>query len=104
VVKPAKSPTQIVIANRLRDGAVVFLTPANDWSTNVDESDIAREPVAAERLQKAADQAVADQIVVGPTLIDVTEHDGRIQPVSYRERIRAFGPTNVPNVSQRLSA
>ncbi len=103
-MKPVKPADQIVIANRLRDGAVVFLTATGDWSTKVDDSDIARDAAAAERLQKAADRAVADRLVVGPTLIDVTERDGRIQPVSYRERIRAFGPTNVPNISERLSA
>jgi hypothetical protein len=104
MVKPEKLLNQIVIANRLRDGATVFLTATDEWSTSVDDSVIATDKGAAERLQKLADKAVADRVVVGPTLIDVTAQGGRIQPVSYRERIRAFGPTNTPHVSERLSA
>lgn len=104
MTKPANPISQIVIANRLRDGATVFLTAADEWSTSVDDSVIASDPAASERLQKLADKAVAEQLVVGPTLIEVTVRAGHVQPVSYRERIRAFGPTNTPNVSERLSA
>jgi hypothetical protein len=104
MVKSVKTPdAQIVTANRLRDGAVVFLTATGDWSTNVDDAEIARSADIAARLQAVADKASVDRVVVGPYLIEVAVRDQSIQPTVYRERIRAFGPSTDARVPERLS-
>jgi hypothetical protein len=84
---------QSVTANRLRDGAVVFLRDDGSWSLRVDDSAIAGDADAAAVLLAAANQAVADRLVVGPYLIEVEPADGRVVPLVYRERIRAYGPS-----------
>ena len=35
-------------------------------------------------------------VVIDPYLIEVAETDGGAAPISYRERLRALGPTNTP--------
>jgi hypothetical protein len=83
----------IVTANRLRDGAVVFLTERGDWSLAVDDSAVARDETRAAALLAQGQQAAAAQIVVAPYLAEVTAADGRVMPLAWRERIRAFGPS-----------
>lgn len=94
MVKSVKTPdAQIVTANRLRDGAVVYLGADGRWSTAIAEGAVARDAVAAARLMTTAERAVTDRIVVGPYLIEVAATGGPPQPLGTRERIRAFGPS-----------
>ena len=92
MAKAAKSTLQIATANRLRDGAVVFLAANGTWSTALAVAEIARTAADAERLVAIANRDAATQIV-GPMLIAVTDEDGVIEPVDLRERIRANGLT-----------
>jgi hypothetical protein len=84
---------KLVTANRLRDGAVVFLTASGDWSLAVDDGAVARDDARAAALLEIGNQAAAAQFVVAPYLIEVQAEAGRIVPITYRERIRAFGPS-----------
>ena len=84
---------KLVTANRLRDGAVVFLTERGDWSLAVDDGAVARDDARAKDLLEIGAQAAAAQIVVAPYLIEVNAEGGKIVPLTYRERIRAFGPS-----------
>jgi hypothetical protein len=96
---------QSVTANRLRDGAVVFLRADGAWSTDVADSAVAGDADAAARLMAVATQAVADRLVVGPYLMEVSHDGGKINPLAYRERIRAFGPSiPVPTFTLRAAA
>jgi len=105
MVKEVKTPdAQIVTANRLRDGAVVFLTGSGEWTTQVDDSEVARDAATAARLQAIGERDMASHVVVGANLIEVTVNDRLIKPVSYRERIRAFGPSIDARAPHRLSA
>jgi hypothetical protein len=81
---------EIVTANRLIDGEVVFRAADGSWRRAVDEAEVLTERTAAEAANAAA---LADPAVVDVAVIDVTVTDGRIVPVRLRERIRAFGPT-----------
>ena len=104
-MKPAKTVApQIATASRLRDGAVVFLAGRRSWSTDIDASLVAIDAASAERLLAAANQMAADQVVVGPYLIDVSLDGETIQPLVYRERIRAFGPSIAASAPARLNA
>ena len=94
MAKTLKAPdAQVMTANRLRDGAVVYLAAADQWSTEIAEGVVARDPAAAERLTVAGNKAAADQVVVAPYLIAVTVKDNSVEALGTRERIRALGPS-----------
>ena len=86
-------PAQIVTANRLRDGAVVYLSQDGEWSKRIDGAAVAEIEADAAALLAAAEGAVAAQQVVGPYLIAVLRAEGRVEPARYRERLRAEGPS-----------
>jgi len=84
---------QMVTANRLTDGAVVFLAADGSWAERLADGQPAPEGEAAAALLKLAEAAVRTE-VVGPYLIDVGPGaDGRLVALRYRERIRAEGPS-----------
>jgi hypothetical protein len=84
---------QMITANRLTDGAVVFLASGGRWVERFEAGRIANNEAEAAALQQIADAAVTCAEVVAPYLIDAGEIDGRLQPTRYRERIRAEGPS-----------
>jgi hypothetical protein len=84
---------QMIIANRLNDGAVVFLANGNGWVTQIDEGLVIADEAEGQGLFAAAKQHEAECIVIDPQLIDVKIEDGHTRPVAIREAIRAFGPT-----------
>jgi predicted secreted protein len=84
---------QILTANRLTDGVVVWYDKEGQWNEKISGSDVARTKDDAARLEAIGKQAFADNLVVDVNLIDIEEVDGRIRPLRLRERIRAEGPT-----------
>lgn len=82
----------MVTANRLSDGAVLYLTPAGDWRGDFSAAWHGDKESAEDKLV-LAQAAIAAQIIVAPYIIDVTVDGGVAQPVRFRERIRAEGPT-----------
>ncbi len=87
------SGAQAVTANRLANGAVVFLTADSRWSPRVNDSAVAGDAGTAAALMAIANKAAADQIVVAPYLFEVSVEAGAVRPLSARESIRAAGPT-----------
>ncbi|MCW5752275.1 MAG: DUF2849 domain-containing protein [Alphaproteobacteria bacterium] len=79
-------------ANRLGDGAVVYRDRTGGWSARFADAVAVEEDLAAELLA-AAERDMDRAMVVGVALIEVARVDGRLQPASLRERIRAFGPS-----------
>ena len=84
---------QIVTANRLKDGEVVYLTSAGNWSEDLKESLVAENAQDAERLLEKAMTPTEELSVVGPYLADVELENGNVIALSQREIIRATGPT-----------
>ncbi len=84
---------QIVTANRLVDGDVVFRTADGRWLRDIDAAGLLVDKAAAEAAHAAAQADVEAALVVDVAVIDVAVEDGGIVPVRLRERIRAFGPT-----------
>jgi hypothetical protein len=84
---------KVATANRLGDGAVVFLTKTAKWSEYIDNAIVALEPQAAAALGEHGKVAEASNHVTGSYVIDVERRDGRVLPLHIRERIRALGPT-----------
>ncbi len=84
---------QIVTANRLDDGRVVFLTASDDWTADINGSALAANEEQAAELLAAGARAEAACVVIAPYLIDAEAENGQIRAASIRESIRAHGPT-----------
>lgn len=96
--------TQIMTANKLSDGTVVFLGYDGTWTRHVDDARIAERE---EDISEMEAEASVSAEVVDPYLIDVevrsAEGSSRfVKPTQYRERIRAFGPSTHPAFAKKL--
>ena len=84
---------QVMTANRLRDGEVVFLTRSGQWSEKIDDAVLALEPLAVAALEARALEDVQANVVTGQYLFEATRVDGQIRADHIRERIRTLGPS-----------
>ena len=84
---------RMIIANRLTDGLVVFLTESGQWSTAIADGLVIRDEADEGRWLDMAKSAESGCLIIDPNLIDVTVEEGAPRPVAIREAIRAFGPT-----------
>jgi hypothetical protein len=84
---------QMIIANRLRDGVVVFLAPGEGWEPSIAAGTVIDNDADATRLLGVAKRHETECQVIDPVLIDVELQDGKPHPTAIREAIRAFGPT-----------
>ncbi|MFI4964145.1 MAG: DUF2849 domain-containing protein [Caulobacterales bacterium] len=80
-------------ANRLGDGEVVFWRDGR-WVERFFDAQLFDDPETAEAAEARAKAALT--VVVDAYLIDVVPSEGRWVPLSFRERIRALGPSNHP--------
>ncbi len=88
---------QVLTANRLTNGAVVYLTAAGRWSEWIAEARTA-DKADAKALVGEGERTANE--VVAPYLIDVDTGTGMPQPLRFRERIRAFGPPVHPHFAR----
>lgn len=99
---------QVVTANRLEDGLVVYLTAAGEWSMKLGDSAVWHTQEEADIALKASEVAVTARVVVGPYLFEVAETAEGLKATSARERIRADRkPTFEPDAGSwtgRISA
>ena len=82
----------IITANRLTDGVVVFLT-ADGWSEDFNRAVVLAGAEATAGALKRAKQDETDNIVVDAYAVAVEERNGHLAPKALREAIRAAGPT-----------
>lgn len=82
----------VVTANRLSDGAVVYLRPNGGWSEDLAAAAVVSTAAAARELLAiaVADDTAAVGAYVAP--VELGE-GGSVQPGNLRERIRLRGPT-----------
>ena len=93
---------QIVTANRLRDGLVVFLSADGAWSERIGDAAGAENEAGAQELMARANQSAIECRVVEPYLVEVEiAADGR-RPVLHRESIRVSGPTVQTSLNGRI--
>ena len=82
----------VVTANRLGDGAVVYRTVDDGWSTDITSAAVVPGGPAATELLARAEKDGAR--AVGPYIAPVEfASDHRVLPGNLRERIRLHGPT-----------
>jgi hypothetical protein len=81
-------------ANRLIDGEVVFWDKGR-WVEHFGQAQLFDSvDLAGEAEGQAKTQTT---VVIDPYAIEVAEAEDGFAPVSYRERLRALGPTNTPH-------
>lgn len=85
---------KVLTANRLIDGEVVFWQ-AGQWVERFADADLFTDDATTGEAAVAAAKS-QPTVIVEPYLIDIAEGPAGLAPVSYRERIRALGPTNEP--------
>jgi hypothetical protein len=79
--------------NRLGDGEAVF-AHGEEWVARFADADLFEDDDAALAAEAHAKTQITE--VVDPYLIDVIPSDNGYAPLSFRERVRALGPTNKP--------
>ena len=84
---------EVITANRLTDGVVVFQTIDDSWTEDFIRAAVLPDPQATVGALKRAKQDEANNIVVDPYAIVVEERNGHLAPKALREAIRATGPT-----------
>ena len=83
---------QVLTANRLVVGEVVYWNEARGWVSRLEEAQVLADS-EAEAVLARADEWVQKREVVAPYLFDVRLEKGIAVPVKVREAIRAAGPT-----------
>ncbi len=96
----SNSISQAITANRLSDGSVVYLTPADNWSERIEECRRLHDPQAAEVMLSLANDLVAQNQVVSPYLFKINDRAGRPVPLSKREVLRTSGPSVGTDLAQ----
>jgi len=89
---PKTKLPQMITANRLRDGEVVWWK-AGSWVERIEQATLYTDPKEADAAHAEALKSVADCTMVNPYLFDVRVEGSKIIPASERELIRAAGPT-----------
>ncbi len=84
--------SQMLTANRLRDGDVLY-RKGDGWVLALADGDVFGDEAAAQAALAAAQGEAGRNEFVSPYLFEVRIVDGRIIPVKEREVIRAAGPT-----------
>lgn len=92
---------QVISANRLGDGLVVYMTDGGGWSERIADAQAVTGKDAGEAAMAAAHGAEEARVVVEPYLIDIEESGGERRPTRYRELIRAKGPTVRPDIGKQ---
>ena len=85
--------SDVITANRLTDGVVVFQTVDGHWTEDFNRAAVLPDPEATADALKHAKQDEANNVVVEPYAVAVEERNGHLAPKALREAIRAAGPT-----------
>ena len=97
-MRKSTSQAFVLTANRLGDGAVVFLNFDGDWTPDISVAVLARSPDEAFGLEARGKYDAARNLVVDPYLIEMGETGGALLPVRQRERVRIGGPSVLADV------
>ncbi|MEM9682934.1 MAG: DUF2849 domain-containing protein [Pseudomonadota bacterium] len=95
---------QIITANRLGDGQVVYLREDDSWCERLQDAIVAETEELSQTLLVLANRAVSSRLVIDPYLFSVAVDDGVIRPLGRREEIRAAGPSVRPDLGYQAAA
>ena len=85
----------VVTANRLTDGIVVYLAPDGSWTEDLDRARLAETEEETKVLEDEAARDVKARKVVAVYPMEVAVKDGVVDPLSVREKIRAAHRTTL---------
>ena len=85
----------VVTANRLTDGIVVYLAPDGSWVEDIARARIASTENETKALEDVAAKDVKARKVVAVYPMEVALVDGAVDPLSVREKIRAAHRTTL---------
>jgi hypothetical protein len=91
---------QMLTANRLRDGDVLY-RKGNGWVLTLADGDVYSDQAGADAALAAANAELVRNEFVAPYLFEVREDGGKIRPLKEREIIRAAGPTVHPHTGKQ---
>jgi hypothetical protein len=91
---------QVLTANRLRVGEVVYWNSTLGWVPRLSDAEVLPDATAETTLKGAAEW-VQKREVVAPYLFAVRIQDGVAVPVKAREAIRAAGPSVRPDLGKQ---
>jgi len=83
---------QVLTANLLSDGMVVFLAQGGAWSASLENAHVAHSDDDVAQLETTGAEGSQANLVVDPYLIEVEETGGVLSPTAFRGRMRARGP------------
>ena len=83
---------QVLTANRLRDGDVVYWR-GGVWVDHFADADVFDGRPAADAALAAAQAFVTGRVVVNPYLFGVRQENGRVRAIEEREIVRSEGPS-----------
>ncbi|MFN4100575.1 MAG: DUF2849 domain-containing protein [Pararhodobacter sp.] len=95
---PRAPETQVVTANALIEGDVVYLAATGLWTRHLTEAQVFTDAEAAEAALAAAAKRSAE--VVGCYLAEVRQTAHGIEPAHFREDFRRRGPSNYAHGKQ----
>jgi hypothetical protein len=86
---------EVITANRLTDGIVVYLAPDGSWVEDLAQARVAGTEDEVKALKSEAAKAIAERRVVATYPMAVAVEDGIPVALSVRERIRAAHRTTL---------
>jgi hypothetical protein len=86
---------EVITANRLTDGIVVYLAPDGSWVEDLAHARVAVTEDEVKALESEAAKAIAERRVVATYPMAVAVEDGIPVALSVRERIRAAHRTTL---------
>jgi hypothetical protein len=95
---------QVLTANRLKDGEVVYLDAAGHWVEDLGGAKLLANAAEGEAALAAGVEAERALKVVHAYLFDVTGQGQALKPVKMREIIRAAGLTIRPDLGKQARA
>lgn len=101
MAKKLKGP-QMILANYLDDGRVVFFKEDGGWSPSPTEATYADDE-GAEALLERANQSTKENVIVGAELIGATITDGKPYPSHIKHVMQAKGPSVRADLGYQVS-
>jgi sulfite reductase (NADPH) hemoprotein beta-component len=83
----------VITANRLADGVVVFQTADGSWSEDFNHAAVRADAPASAAALAHAKEDEAQNLIVDAYAVPVEIRNGHMAPKALREAIRAAGPT-----------
>ncbi len=89
--------SQVISANRLSDGIVVFRASGGAWVEQLRDAEILPDASAVKAAMGLVEKDVLANHVIEVAAFDVAVKGDHVEPVHLRDKIRAKGPTTHPD-------